>query len=39
MVNSLGGWFINPSMQTIPQIFHPMFNPHQQYGRTYDLNH
>jgi len=32
IVNSLGGWIVNPSMQTIPQMFHPMFNPHQQYG-------
>jgi RNA recognition motif-containing protein len=32
LVNSLGGWIINPSMQHIPQIFHPMFNPHQQYA-------
>jgi hypothetical protein len=32
MVNNLGGWIVNPSMQTLPQIFHPMFNPHQQFG-------
>lgn len=32
LVNALGGWIVNPSMQTIPQMFHPMFNPHQQYG-------
>jgi hypothetical protein len=32
IVNALGGWIVNPSMQTIPQMFHPMFNPHQQYG-------
>jgi len=31
-VNALGGWIVNPSMQTIPQMFHPMFNPHQQYA-------
>ena len=33
LVNNLGGWIFNPSMQTIPQIFHPMLNPHQQYGK------
>lgn len=32
LVNALGGWIVNPSMQTIPQMFHPMFNPHQQYA-------
>jgi len=32
IVNALGGWIVNPSMQTIPQMFHPMFNPHQQYA-------
>jgi hypothetical protein len=32
LVNALGGWIVNPSMQTIPQMFHPMYNPHQQYG-------
>jgi len=32
VVNALGGWIVNPSMQTIPQMFHPMFNPHQQYA-------
>jgi len=32
-VNTLGGWIVNPSMQTIPQLFHPMFNYHQQYGK------
>ncbi|CAF1197177.1 unnamed protein product [Adineta steineri] len=32
IVNALGNWIVNPSMQTIPQIFHPMFNPHQQYA-------
>ncbi|CAF1632285.1 unnamed protein product, partial [Adineta ricciae] len=28
-VNTLGGWIVNPTM---PQMFHPMFNPHQPYG-------
>ncbi|CAF2708221.1 unnamed protein product [Rotaria sp. Silwood2] len=32
IINTLGGWIVNPSMQTIPQMFHPMFNPHQQYA-------
>ncbi|UJR34279.1 hypothetical protein I4U23_021683 [Adineta vaga] len=31
-VNTLGGWIVNPSMQTMPQMFHPMYNPHQQYA-------
>jgi len=35
VVNALGGWIVNPSMQSIPQMFHPMFNPHQQYGREF----
>ena len=36
VVNGLGGWIVNPSMQTIPQMFHPMFNSHQQqYGETH----
>jgi hypothetical protein len=30
MINSLGGWIMNPSIQSIPQ----MFNPHQQYGKS-----
>jgi hypothetical protein len=34
MINSLGGWIMNPSMQSIPQMFHPIFNPHQQYGKS-----
>lgn len=33
IINTLGGWVINPSIQTMPQIFHPMYNPHQQYSR------
>ena len=33
MINTVGGWVVNPSMQTIPQMFHPIFNPYQQYGR------
>ncbi|CAF1389473.1 unnamed protein product [Rotaria magnacalcarata] len=32
IINTLGGWIVNPSIQTIPQMFHPMFNPHQQYA-------
>ncbi|CAF1470429.1 unnamed protein product, partial [Adineta ricciae] len=28
-VNTLGGWIVNPTM---PQMFHPMFNPHQPYA-------
>ncbi|CAF3028348.1 unnamed protein product [Rotaria sp. Silwood2] len=30
-INALGGWIVNPSMQAIPPMFQPMFNPHQQY--------
>ncbi|CAF1150031.1 unnamed protein product [Rotaria sp. Silwood1] len=32
IINTLSGWIVNPSMQTIPQMFHPMFNPNQQYA-------
>lgn len=35
MMNSVGGWIVNPSM---PQMFHPMFNPQQQYGNFFFIN-
>ncbi|CAF3998183.1 unnamed protein product [Rotaria magnacalcarata] len=34
IANTLVGWIVNLSMQTILQMFHPIYSPHQQYMRT-----
>ncbi|CAF4026768.1 unnamed protein product [Rotaria magnacalcarata] len=32
IANTLVGWIVNLSMQTILQMFHPIYSPHQQYS-------
>ncbi|CAF4633664.1 unnamed protein product, partial [Rotaria sp. Silwood2] len=31
IINTLAGWIVNLSMQTILQMFHSIYSPHQQY--------
>jgi hypothetical protein len=38
IVNGLSGWIVNPSMQTLPHMFHPIFNSHQPFGTIIDLD-
>ncbi|CAM4765003.1 unnamed protein product [Rotaria magnacalcarata] len=35
IANTLVGWIVNLSMQTILQMFHPIYSPHQQYTANY----